>query len=197
MEKVIVTPENCKAFWAYMAQKEGFTVVEKATAEEMQAIAWAVRAIGGDKNWMKSYTVTIGTRVYVPFKIGAGTHTDRIHQVGTCMHEAQHVRQYKRNPAEYSISYPFSRAARAHYEADAYGVTMESYYYFTGVVWAPGSLANKLKGYYVDEADIHVCKKHLQARAALVKYGVITSGVSKEGLRWWNKRCKGHAKVYI
>lgn len=197
MKQVVVTPEQCKAFWKYMAKREGFEVVEKASAAEMQAIAWAVKAIGGDENWMKRYTVTIGRKIYVPFKIGSGRNIDRINQVCTCMHEVQHIRQFKRNPAKYQISYFFNDAARTHYEADAYRVTMETYYYFTGIICAPGVLANKLKGYYVGKSDIYVCQKHLTSAKALVKHGIITSGVSKTGLKWWNKRCKGHAKVYL
>lgn len=195
--QVKVTPEQCKAFWRYMARREGFTVIEKASAEEMQAIAWVIKGIGGDEQWMKRYAITIGTRVYVPFKIGNGNNADRIRQVCTCMHEAQHVRQYKRNPGAYVTGYVFNDAARTHYEADAYRVTMEAFYFFTGRVMAPGTLANNLKGYYVGKSDIYVCKKHLTSAAALVKYGVITSGVTKVGLRWWMKRAPGHARVYL
>lgn len=197
MKSVVVTSKQCRAFWKYMAKREGFDVIQKASAREMRAIAWAVKAIGGDKNWMKNYTVTIGDMVYVPFEIGSGRNSDRIRQVCTCMHEAQHVRQFERNPAKYQINYFFNDAGRTHYEADAYRVTMEGRYFFTGRVWSPGSLANKLKGYYVGKDDIYVCKKHLASAAALVKHGIITSGISKAGLRWWMKRVYGHAKVYL
>jgi len=198
---VIITPDDCRAFWAYTAKKEGFEVIEKATAEEMQAIAWALKSFGGDKNWMTRYTLTLGNRVYVPFRIGSGSNMSRIHQVCTCPHEGQHVRQYRRNPPVFAVNYVFNDAARTHYEADAYAVTMEMYFYLTGQVLAPGTLANKLKGYYVDKADIYVCKKHLTARAALVRHGVITSGISKQSIRWWNRRLRDKgptpAKVYL
>jgi hypothetical protein len=197
MKQVIVTPKQCKEFWRRTAKREGFQVIQKASAIEMRAVAWAVKGIGGDKNWMSDYSITVGDRVYVPFEIGAGTNMDRILQVGTCMHEAQHVRQFKRNTTKYLTNYFFSTAGRTHYEADAYRVTMESYYFFTGVVRSPRSLANNLRGYYVGDDDIYVCEKHLKSAAALIKHGVITSGISKSGLRWWMNKAEGHAKVYL
>jgi hypothetical protein len=197
MKTVRLKPKDVRAFWRYMAKREGFRVVQKADAEEMQAIAWAVKALGGADDWMERYAVTVGNTIYVPFVTGEGSCSELLMQVETCVHEAQHVRQYKRNAFKYTMNYFFSDAGRTHYEADAYRTNMEIHYYFTGIVRQPSYLANKLNGYYVGKSDIYVCKKHLTSAAALIKYGVIKSGVSKVAMKWWNNRCTGHAKVYL
>ena len=94
-----VTSSQVKDFWKYMRKKYGFTVVQKANAIEMQAIAWALdmMQIKNHKEFMENYNTTIGTVVYVNFKIGVGNQSQLKGQIKTCVHEAQHVIQFKRN----------------------------------------------------------------------------------------------------
>ena len=37
-----ITSKQVEAFWAYMQKKYKFSVVQKANADEMKAIAWAL-----------------------------------------------------------------------------------------------------------------------------------------------------------
>jgi hypothetical protein len=193
----VISRDQVGDFWAYMSNVEDFRVVQKASSQEMRAIAWAIKGMGGDEDWLDSYTLTLGRDVYIPFEIGSGNNLERIRQVCVCCHEGQHVRQFERNPAKFVINYAFSDAARAHYEVDAYRVTMEMYYYFTGRILSPKTVANLLKGYYVDSGDIHVAEKHLAVTAKVLKQGVIVSGISKDAIRYWNREIKSPAKIIL
>jgi hypothetical protein len=183
-----------------MSEIYGFRVVQKANQEEMRAIAWALDMMGikDHKEFMRNYTTTIGTTVYVNFKIGKGTQAQLISQVKTCVHETQHVIQYLRNPGKYVVNYLRSDAARAHYEVDAYRTTMEMHYFFYGTVLSSSKTANLLRVYAVSEWDIHVAKKHLRVTAQVLRHGVIMSGVSKDSIRWWRgHNVKGNRVAFV
>lgn len=192
-----VTGKQVKDFWRYMSKRHGFKVVQKSDAAEMKAISWFLDSMGivNSKEFMEKYTVTLGTTVYVNFKIGKGNQRSLVSQVKTCVHETQHVIQYRRNPARFVYNYANSDAARTHYEVDAYRTDMEMHYYFYGKVLKPAKLANKLKGYSVGKGDIHVARKHLLVSSKVVKHGVIVSGISKDAIRWWRKRKVKGSKV--
>jgi len=185
-----LTGKDVIAFWKYMGSKYGFRVVQKANAEEMQAIGWALDMMGvqSQTDFMRKYTTTIGTTVYVPFKIGKGNQTQLRSQIITCVHESEHVVQFKRNRGRFIFNYLSSDAARAHYEAEAYLTNMEMYFFFTGTVLAAGTLANTLRGYGVGHADIRVTKKHLSIAAKVVRNGDVISNTSKTAIRWLKKR---------
>ena len=193
-----VTSEDVKDFWKYMKKKYDFSVVQKADAKEMRAIAWALDMmhIKDHKAFMENYNTTIGKTVYVNFELGVGNQTDLVHQIKTCVHETQHVLQYKRNPLQFSVNYLRSDAARAHYETDAYRTTMEMHYFFTGRVLSASSLAGLLKGYSIGTGDVHVAEKHLMTSSRLVEQGVIVSGISKTAIKWWKKRIDGNKVVF-
>ena len=184
-----ITSKQVKAFWAYMQKKYRFSVVQKANADEMKAIAWALdlMQIKNHKEFMKNYTTTLGNVVYVNFVIGKGNQAQLINQIKTCVHETQHVLQYRRNVARFVYNYLASDAARTHYEVDAYRTTMEMHYFFYGKVLSPSKTANKLKGYSVGAGEIHVARKHLKVAAKVIKHGVIISGGSKTAIRWMRK----------
>lgn len=187
-----ITGKQVKDFWAFMEEKYGFTTVQKADAAEMHAIGWFLDAIGVQSHgtFMSKFTTTIGMKVYVPFKIGVGKQSQLLNQIATCVHEAQHVIQFSRNPARFVARYAANDAARSHYEADAYRCTMEMYYYLTGKLLSPVSLASALKGYGVGAADIKVTRKHLAISKKVIALGYIISSPSKEAIKWWRRRAK-------
>ena len=173
-------------FWKYMQREYGFTVVQKAGAVEMDAIAWTLDMMGiQDKGtFMKRYTTTLGMKVYVPFTRGKGNQKALLNQIMTCVHETEHVIQYTRNPVQFMGNYAISSAGRSHYEAEAYLTNMEIYYHFTGRVLVPGTLANKLKAYGVGPADIRVTRKQLMIASKVIGNGDVISNVSKKAIKY-------------
>lgn len=185
-----VTGKQVRAFWRYMCKRYRCKVIDKDSAEEMQIIGWALDAMGiQDKDvFLKKFTTTLGNRIYIPFEIGVGTQKQLISQIATCVHECQHVVQYRRNEAQFVSNYIFSDASRAHYEADALRTNMEMYWFLTGRLLKPGSLANTLKYYGVRKGDIRVTRKHLAISAEVVKRGGVITGPSKVAIAWWKRQ---------
>lgn len=199
MSDEMITSEQVKAFWKYMSNKYGFTVVEKANSEEMKAVAWALDAMGikDHEEFMKRYTTTLGRIVYINFKIGVGNVQQLWKQVKICVHETQHVVQYLRDSVVYMINYLRSKASRAHYEVDAYRTNQEMHYFFYGNVPKVYHVINKLRGYMLNSGDLHVAKKHLIVSRKVIQQGMIVSGVSKTAINWWRKNgIKGHKVVF-
>jgi len=184
-----LTKEQVVGLWEYMGRKYDFNVVQKASAKEMQYIAFALDAMGiqNKKKFMQSYTTTIGRTVYVPFVIGEGSLTQLRNQAATCVHEAQHVVQFDRDSIYFIKNYTTSQPARAHYEAEGYRCTMEMFYYLTGgKMLTATSLANMLAGYGVSESDIRVTRRHLHISSKVIRMGDIISNTSKTAIRWLN-----------
>jgi hypothetical protein len=174
-----------------MGRKYKFKVIQKATADEMEAIAWALDMMGiqDEKKFLERYTTTIGSRVYVPFEVGKGSQGQLINQIKTCVHESQHRVQDMRDPG-FKAKYLVSDSSRTHYEVDAYRTNMEMHWYFYQKLLSATSLANGLKGYGVGSADIRVAKKHLTIAGKVVKRGGVVTGTSKVAIAWLKKNVK-------
>jgi hypothetical protein len=67
---------------------------------------------------------------------------------------------------------------------------MEIYWFFTGKLIKPATLANTLKYYGVRKGDIRVTKKHLVISAEVVKRGGVITGPSKVAIAWWKRQNK-------
>jgi len=190
-----VTGKDVESFWKYMAKKYDFKIVQKGDAQEMRAIGWALDLMGVQTkdDFLRSYTTTVivgGWRcVYVPFEIGDGSQAQLINQIATCVHECQHVVQADRDPSQ-PMKYLTSDASRAYYEADAYRATMEMFFFFTGKLLPPKSLANILKSYSIGKADRRIAEKHLIIAGKVVKRGGVITGTSKVAIKWWKRRKK-------
>lgn len=188
-----VSGEDVKAFWKYMSNKYNFDIVTKGNAAEMKIIAWALDQmdIQNQSDFLKKYTTTVclgGWRaVYVPFEIGKGTQAQLIHQISVAVHESQHIVQADRDPTQ-PLKYLASDTSRAYYEADGYRATMEMYWFLTGRLLSPRTLANKLRGYSVGAADRRIAEKHLVIAAKVVKRGGVITGTSKVAIRWWKRK---------
>jgi len=187
-----VTSKNVKDFWAYMAKKYDFSVVDKGSSTEMALAGWWLEQmeIQSKEDFLEKYSTTLCLgefrRVYIPFEIGKGTQAQLIQQVITCTHESQHVVQSDRDVL-HSVRYATSDAYRTQAEVDAYRVNMELYWHFYGKLIKPTTLANMLKGYGVGKADIRVAAKHLTIAAKVVERGGVITGASKVAIRWLEK----------
>jgi len=190
-----VTGDQVKAFWKYMSKKYGFQIVQKDNAVAMQIVGWALEQmdIQDQDEFLSRYSTTVCLgdfkAVYIPFEIGKGNQAQLIAQILTCVHETEHVLQAKRDPLQ-PVKYLQSDANRAFYEADAYRTNMEMYWFFTGKLIAPKSLANLLKGYSVGKADRRIAEKHLKIASKVVERGGVISTPSKVAIRWWKAQKK-------
>ena len=190
---IAITGKQVQEFWKFMSKRYDFQIVQKQDAKEMRIIGWALEQMGVmDKDsflWNYSTTVCLGgwRAVYVPFRIGTGTRSRLISQACTCVHEAQHVVQATRDPKQ-PMEYLVSETSRTFDEVDAYRTTMEMYYYFTGRILTPGSLALKLRGYEIGERHRRTAKKHLIIASKVVQRGGVITGTSKAAIRYWNAR---------
>lgn len=190
-----ITSKDVKDFWKYMARKYKFEIVHKSDSASMKIIGWALSQMGIQSKdaFLKRYTTTVclgsWRAVYIPFEIGRGTQAQLISQVETCVHEAQHVVQAGRDSFQ-PMKYLRSDTSRAFYEADAYRTNMEMHWYFTGKLLSAKRLAGLLRGYRVGKADRRIAEKHLIIASKVVKRGGVISGVSKNAIRWWNRRKK-------
>lgn len=186
-----LTRKDVVAFWKYMSREYGFKVMDKGDSVGMKFVGELLEKIGiqDKKDFMERYSTTIGDLVYVPFEIGKGGYGDWLNQVMTCVHEAQHVVQYKRDEVGFVSGYVFSSATRAHYEMDAYRTNLEMYWFLTGgKMLSAKAVAGLLRGYGVKAVDMRVVEKHLVVASKVVREGMVVSGTSKVAQKWLRKR---------
>ena len=185
VKKPVIKSSQVVKFWDVMGDKYDFSVHDKRKSGNMDRISRLLDMIGVQDRqaFMENYTTTLGDDVYIPFSLGKGRQREMVNQIITCVHEVQHVLQYRRNPMRFFSNYALSDAARTHYEVDAYRTNMEIWYYLKGTILSPRGLSKCLEGYGVSKGDIHVAEKHLRVSAKLLKHGVIVSGVSKDAIK--------------
>lgn len=187
---MLITKKMVLEFWEYMQGKYGFSVINKNDSSMMKMVDWILSGIGimDRKEFLNNYSTTVGHSVYIPFVLGEGDSLGLMDQVIICAHEAQHVVQYNKDNAIFVGGYVSSKSRRASYEVEAYNVTMEMYYYFTGKVLSSNFLCNLLSKYAIDEVDLSVSRKRFDIQRKVLRLGIITSDVSVDAIQWWQKR---------
>lgn len=181
------TPQEVRDFWSYMTKRFNTKVVDKASAVEMQLIAYGLDLIGiQDKDtFLSRFTTTIGRSIYMPQKVGEGP--DLWEQIVLCTHEHQHVVQHDREGMYYDISYLANSAARAHWEAEAYRCNLELTYWRTGKVPSGDQLSWVLGAYGCNKNDITVASQLLDLSAVSVLDGAIVSEATSAALEYLNE----------
>lgn len=184
--------DTVQAFWAYMSEAYGSTIVPKATASEMKLVAAFLDAlkIQDEETFMKRFTTTIGKRVYTPFEIGVPNEFYSLWgQVRVCVHEHQHVEQGEREGwAEFDIKYVTSASFRAGFEAEAFGCDMEMEYWHQGSALNLEQFAQDrplvLKSYGCSDEDIEQARQMLSIRAGVIGQGVIETASARRAIAW-------------
>src|SRR5688500_12457826 len=90
------TPTIVQGLWSHLANEFDTTIVEKASAPEMQVAAFALERIGvmNGEEFLRQYATTLGRRVYVPFRMGVPERGWTLwSQLTVAVHEHQHVVQ--------------------------------------------------------------------------------------------------------
>ena len=185
------TPELVCAFWKFMTQHYNTTVVDKASAIEMQIASSVLGALHilDPSAFLQHYTTTIGRRIYCPFTPGdASTPGGSLfEQLVVCTHEHEHVVQSDTLGAvTYSYRYLTSTASRTRLEAEAYRASLELSWWRNKTLPDIGTLANCLKGYGVTDTDIATAKAILMASAKSVRQGAIVNPASAVAIAWLN-----------
>jgi hypothetical protein len=185
-----VTPAEVKAFWRFMQDHFGTSVINKGNAVEMQLVATALSTIGVQSRdtFLKRFTTTIGDRIYMPFEVGKpGNGHDLWNQIVVCVHEHQHVIQHEREGLLYEASYITDRAARAKWEAEAFTCNVEVHFWRYGKIPSTRELAERLNSYGCRAADVDVTAQSLALAAASVRRGAVVNESSRIAIGWLNK----------
>jgi len=181
------TPEMVRALWAYMTSCYGTRVIQRTDAVEMKVAAHLLNLIGvvDVKTFMTRSATTLGKHIYIPFKIGVeGDHWSLWDQITTCVHEHQHIVQYKREGQTFMWKYLLRSAARAHYEADAYRCDLELQYWRDGNLPDVHALAELLRNYKCNETDIAVTEKQFNLSIKTLEQGAVINEASRRAIRW-------------
>jgi len=198
-----------KEFWEYMSQHYDTTVLQKNSdlskilklkdfsldaLKELGTEIYAV-ALFLDKlkvmdvgKFMNNYATTLGDRIYIPFEPGKKNKNYSLKkQMVICVHEHQHVLQFRKEPFAFAIRYLADRAQRAMFEAECYRCNMEIEYALTGTMPKAEGYAKSLKNYACTDEDIAVVEKALKLSAQTIKAGGVTTKASGVALKWMTK----------
>jgi hypothetical protein len=188
-----LTPGLVKHFWKYMSETFDSKSVTKKDSNFMKMVGSSLdlMKIQDKEKFMSKYTTTIGKTIYVSFDIGGTTNKNILaDQISTCVHEHQHVIQYKKDGFKFMFEYLFEHEQRAKLEAVAYSTNLEMYYWYTGKMLDIDKLAIKLLDYDCDNIDVSVMKVILNANALVIKRGGIVNEASKKAIAWLNTYAK-------
>jgi hypothetical protein len=186
-----ITPNEVRTFWQYMTNQFHITVVNKDDDTSMKLIAQLLDAlkITNKDDFLQHFVTTLGHRIYTPFVVGVPQAEWSLwSQVEVCIHECQHIHQYDQaGTLEFAWDYVTDHTARAHYEAEAYTCSMESYWWRFKRLPNVTAMAQLLSNYGCTAADIAVVAKCLGLAAATVRSGAVVQYASQVGIAWLNR----------
>jgi len=180
-----LTAAKVKKFWRGMCDHYGSAVCNKGNAKEMQLVGGFLGALGilNKEDFLKHYATTLGSRIYVPFKVGSiDPNHSLISQAVVCVHEHVHVCQDADSEASFGLRYLVDKDYRALCEAKAYRTNMEMWWYLTGECPTAATLAATLKHYGCDARDIKAAEAYLAKAEKMVRKGAIASPVTKTAI---------------
>jgi len=179
-----ITPEIVLDLWERMSYHYKSRIADKVDSEVMQTAARALSIMGilDPEKFMKQYTTTIGDIIYIPFELGVpksdGSYS-LISQVRICVHEHQHVVQWRRGGLQFALEYLSDSAKRAAYEADAMRCNMEVQWWYDGTLPNIPLSVQKLKDYNCAPEDILTTARSLEMVAKVVQRGGVSSEAGK------------------
>jgi hypothetical protein len=182
-----LTPELVKSYWEYMTRKHRTEVRYKTDAEEMKSLADLLSVMGvlDPTDFMTRFATTIGRTIYLPFQIGDASSFSLWSQIEIGAHEHQHVVQLDSDPNFFSTNYVLDPTKRAHYEAEAYRVSMTMNFWATGCAPQPDMYVESLKHYGIDEKGIDFAREYLRlSRPTILTHG-IPDQAAKDTIGWF------------
>ena len=184
-----ITSQLVKDFYSDALKKFGAQVKGKSDSDFMILVGKFLDGIGvmNKEEFMKEFTTTIGTTVYVPFDVGVDGGAegyDLWQQISVLVHELTHVQQYNASPAEFTIKYLASRSDRASYEAEAYGADLEMYWWKTGHGYDIANRVKALQGYALHQEHIDYAAEYLRTDDDILAQGGSVSAVAAWAKVW-------------
>lgn len=169
-----LSAQDTRVFWAEMCEAFGTRVIQKESAWEMRASGRVLGALGvmPREVFMRRYTTVWGGRIYPCFDLGQGDAHARWGQVVVCVHEHQHVVQFKaRGFGIYAARYMADSRFRASMEAEAYLTQLELNFWRNGVMPDAQRLANGLEAYGCRVSDVRHAQRILEDGARALMQG--------------------------
>lgn len=135
--------------------------------------------------FLENYTTTIGSVIYVPFRIGVtSTRYSLYSQLSTCVHEHQHVVQWRQNGLMFMLEYLTDSSRRAAYEVEAMQSSMEVQWWYRKTLPDIPRMAIKLVDYNCKKDDIMMAEKMLQSISKVVCKGAVTTNAGKTAIKF-------------
>lgn len=186
-----ITSDLTKKFHRYMMKTYHFDIIDKPNAYEMQIAARFVSQFTsiGYEDFLKKYSTTVGNRVYIPYTIGKGNHYQLFNQICTITHEARHVKDFRRNPADMG-HYLICQRKRTEIEYRAYSTYLYLYWWRYGKLPNIWKVAQKLSNYGVGAEHVKVMYKCLRMQTPIIKRDRIANSVAKTAITWLKRNCK-------
>ena len=160
------TAANTIEFWRRMQQSFGTRVVQKPDSPLMKAAGRGlqlIRIMTYDV-FMHQYTTVIHNTIYPWFTVGEGDPDHLWRQIEVCIHEHQHVVQFRRMGMPlYALAYGGSTRKRALLEAEAYCCNLEMRHWRTGEFIPTQGLADLLYSYGCNAADVEAAREVYEA----------------------------------
>ena len=193
------TAQLVRAFSRHMLNYYDLEVVQKTDSAFMKLLAWFLNTIGvmDKKAFMENASTTIGNKIYLPFILGeASDKFPLTNQVSILTHECQHKVQRLKDSKAFYFRYLFSSAKRAAYEADAYRVNLELYFWYTGRLLKIDAIAKAIQGNYgCTSNDAAMAKKILERSVRLVVEGLIVSKATKVAMEWIRENAADYERM--
>lgn len=179
------TPAQTIEFWRRMQQHYGTRVVQKPNSPLMRAAGQGLELIRimSAHTFMTRYTTVIGRTIYPWFLVGHGDPEMLWRQIVVCVHEHQHVEQFKRmGMIPYAAVYAGSPLQRALLEAEAYCCNIELHFWRTGELLPAQPLAKILLEYGCKPEHVQQAQHIYEACHERLKAGEYRAEASLFGL---------------
>jgi hypothetical protein len=183
--QVIITPEHAVAVWDCLSNNYGSTVHSKDDSDFMKSIGWALNLMEVmDKEvFLKEYSTTIFSHIYIPFEIGKDDKKDPWSQIVNGVHEHVHVLQCKQEGhLAYAGEYLASKDGRARFEAQAFATALELNWWKDKTLPDIERLSRKLLHYGCGQDQVNFVKGYLKMHSVTVQEGGTINDVTRNAI---------------
>lgn len=173
--------------WHHMEKTYQSNHTSKSDSGMMRMIGYFLDGIGvlDKERFLENYTTTIGSVVYVPFRIGVTNVRYPLYtQLKICVHEHQHVVQWRRGGLYFMLEYLTDSSRRAAYEVEAMQASMEIQWWYSHTLPDIPRMAIKLVDYNCKKDDIVMAEKMLRSISKAVSRGAVTTGAGKTAIKF-------------
>lgn len=191
---MIVTEEMVVATWNHLEHHYGSRRLNKADSQDMELVARFLHQMGivDHLKFMEKYTTTIEEVIYVPFEVGNARSMPLDRQLQICLHEHQHVHQWREGRGLFILQYVSDPDLRAAFEAEAMQVNLELDYWLNRSNRHHEAWVNKLKDYALKDEHLATVVKRLDMAYRTISKGGISTDVGRFIIPWLIENYGGH-----